>query len=123
MPRARKAAGEGGAPEGEAAPEGEGETPAGPGEAAGEAGTDEEGLSRARSSVGRARLDARSARCRARQPRPRYAATRHNAGWMVVDELARRRSGSWRSEVLGAARRDPSSTGDRLALLKPGAAT
>jgi PTH1 family peptidyl-tRNA hydrolase len=34
-------------------------------------------------------------------PGREYAATRHNAGWMVVDELARRTSGSWRSKFSG----------------------
>jgi len=51
-------------------------------------------------------------------PGREYEQTRHNAGWMVVDELARRHDGSFRSKFAGqlAEVRD----GDlRLALLKP----
>jgi peptidyl-tRNA hydrolase, PTH1 family len=51
-------------------------------------------------------------------PGRQYEQTRHNAGWMVVDELARRRDGAFRSKFAGqlAEVRD----GDlRLALLKP----
>ena len=51
-------------------------------------------------------------------PGRQYEQTRHNAGWMVVDELARRHDGSFRSKFAGqlAEVRD----GDlRLALLKP----
>src|SRR5438128_9208699 len=51
-------------------------------------------------------------------PGREYAATRHNVGWMVVDELARRHGGSWRSKFSGQlaeTRLDAS----RLALLKP----
>ena len=51
-------------------------------------------------------------------PGRQYERTRHNVGWMVVDELARRRDGSFRSKFAGqlAEVRD----GDlRLALLKP----
>jgi PTH1 family peptidyl-tRNA hydrolase len=51
-------------------------------------------------------------------PGREYAATRHNAGWMVVDELVRRASGSWRSKFSGQLseiRLDES----RLALVKP----
>ena len=47
-----------------------------------------------------------------------YAASRHNAGWMVVDELARRHGGSFRSKFSGQlaeVRLDDL----RLALLKP----
>ena len=51
-------------------------------------------------------------------PGREYAASRHNLGWMVVDELARRRDGTWRSKFSGqmAEVRVDSS---RLALLKP----
>jgi PTH1 family peptidyl-tRNA hydrolase len=51
-------------------------------------------------------------------PGREYAATRHNVGWMVVDELARRRDGSWRSKFsgqLGEIRLDDA----RIALVKP----
>jgi peptidyl-tRNA hydrolase, PTH1 family len=51
-------------------------------------------------------------------PGREYERTRHNVGWMVVDELVRRRDGSFRSKFAGqlAEVRD----GDlRLALLKP----
>jgi PTH1 family peptidyl-tRNA hydrolase len=51
-------------------------------------------------------------------PGREYAQTRHNVGWMVVDELARRCSGSWRSKFSGQlaeVRLDHL----RLGLLKP----
>jgi peptidyl-tRNA hydrolase, PTH1 family len=51
-------------------------------------------------------------------PGREYERTRHNAGWMVVDELARRHDGSFRSKFdgqLSEIRLD----GLRLALLKP----
>jgi PTH1 family peptidyl-tRNA hydrolase len=51
-------------------------------------------------------------------PGGEYAKTRHNVGWMVVDELARRHGGSFRSKFsgrLGEIRLE----GLRLALLKP----
>jgi PTH1 family peptidyl-tRNA hydrolase len=51
-------------------------------------------------------------------PGREYAATRHNVGWMVADELARRHDGSWRSKFSGQLseiRLDES----RLALVKP----
>src|SRR5437899_1124693 len=51
-------------------------------------------------------------------PGREYAATRHNVGWLVVDELAARRGGSWRSKFSG--RLAEVRLGDlRLALLKP----
>jgi peptidyl-tRNA hydrolase, PTH1 family len=51
-------------------------------------------------------------------PGPRHERDRHNVGWMVVDELARRRDVSFKSKFsgrLGEARLDE----QRLALLKP----
>ena len=51
-------------------------------------------------------------------PGREYERTRHNVGWLVVDELARRHGGSFRSKFsgrLGETRVD----GLRLALLKP----
>jgi peptidyl-tRNA hydrolase, PTH1 family len=51
-------------------------------------------------------------------PGRQYERTRHTVGWMVVDELARRRDGSFRSKFAGqlAEVRDGEL---RLALLKP----
>jgi peptidyl-tRNA hydrolase, PTH1 family len=51
-------------------------------------------------------------------PGREYAATRHNAGWMVVDELARRHDGSWRSKFSGRVA-EIRLEGSRLALIKP----
>ena len=51
-------------------------------------------------------------------PGPRYERDRHNVGWMVVDELARRRDASFKSKFsgrVGETRIDDR----RLALLKP----
>ena len=51
-------------------------------------------------------------------PGREYERTRHNAGWMVIDELARRHDGSFRSKFdgqLSEVRLD----GLRLALLRP----
>ena len=51
-------------------------------------------------------------------PGREYAATRHNVGWLVVDELATRHGGSWRSKFSG--RLAEVRLGDlRLGLLKP----
>jgi PTH1 family peptidyl-tRNA hydrolase len=36
-------------------------------------------------------------------PGPTYAGTRHNVGYLVVEELARRMGGSWRSHKTGRA--------------------
>jgi PTH1 family peptidyl-tRNA hydrolase len=47
-----------------------------------------------------------------------YAANRHNVGWMVVDELARRHGGSWRSKFTGQLA-EIRLEGHKLALLKP----
>jgi peptidyl-tRNA hydrolase, PTH1 family len=51
-------------------------------------------------------------------PGREYERTRHNVGWLVLDELARRHDGSWRSKFNGSLaeiRLDDS----KLALLKP----
>jgi peptidyl-tRNA hydrolase, PTH1 family len=51
-------------------------------------------------------------------PGREYDQTRHNAGWLVVDELARRHGGSFRSKFSG--RLAETRVDDlRLALLKP----
>jgi PTH1 family peptidyl-tRNA hydrolase len=51
-------------------------------------------------------------------PGPEHAADRHNAGWMVVDELARRHGGSFRSKFSG--RLAEVRLGEsRIALLEP----
>ena len=51
-------------------------------------------------------------------PGREHARTRHNVGWMVVDELARRHGGSFRSKFSGQLAEV--RVGDRrLALLKP----
>ena len=51
-------------------------------------------------------------------PGREYATTRHNVGFMVADELARRHGGSWRSKFSGEVA-DVRLDGARLALLKP----
>jgi peptidyl-tRNA hydrolase, PTH1 family len=51
-------------------------------------------------------------------PGPRHERDRHNAGWMVIDEIARRRDASFKSKFngrIGEARVEDS----RIALLKP----
>jgi PTH1 family peptidyl-tRNA hydrolase len=51
-------------------------------------------------------------------PGREYERTRHNAGWLVLDELARRHDGSWRSKFSGSLAEV--RLGElRLALLKP----
>jgi PTH1 family peptidyl-tRNA hydrolase len=51
-------------------------------------------------------------------PGREYERTRHNAGWLVLEELARRRGGSWRTKFSGSLAEV--RLGDaRLALLKP----
>jgi PTH1 family peptidyl-tRNA hydrolase len=51
-------------------------------------------------------------------PGREYERTRHNLGWLVLDELARRHSGSWRSKFSGSFAEV--RLGDlRLGLLKP----
>jgi len=55
-------------------------------------------------------------------PGREYSRNRHNAGWMVVDELARRHDGSWRSKFSGQmaeVRVGPDGSSTKLALLKP----
>ena len=47
-----------------------------------------------------------------------YAETRHNVGFMVADELARRHGGSWRGKFSGELS-EVRADGIRLALLKP----
>jgi PTH1 family peptidyl-tRNA hydrolase len=51
-------------------------------------------------------------------PGREYATTRHNLGFMVVDELARRHGGSWRSKFSGQLA-DVRIDGHRVGLLKP----
>jgi PTH1 family peptidyl-tRNA hydrolase len=51
-------------------------------------------------------------------PGREYERTRHNVGWLVLDELARRHGGSWRSKFSGSLAEV--RLGDtRLALLRP----
>ena len=51
-------------------------------------------------------------------PGREYARNRHNVGQMVVDELARRHEGSWRSKFSGELA-EIRLDGHKLALLKP----
>jgi PTH1 family peptidyl-tRNA hydrolase len=51
-------------------------------------------------------------------PGREYARNRHNVGFMVVDELARRHGGSWRGKFAGQVA-DIRLEGARVALLKP----
>jgi PTH1 family peptidyl-tRNA hydrolase len=51
-------------------------------------------------------------------PGRQHARDRHNVGWMVVDELARRHGGSFRSKFSGQLA-DVRVDGSKLALLKP----
>jgi peptidyl-tRNA hydrolase, PTH1 family len=51
-------------------------------------------------------------------PGREYERTRHNVGWLVLEEIARRHGGSWRSKFSGSLAEV--RLGDlRLALLKP----
>src|SRR3954453_7880629 len=51
-------------------------------------------------------------------PGREYARTRHNVGWMVVDELAGRHGGTWRGKFSGQLA-ELRIDGHRVALLKP----
>ena len=51
-------------------------------------------------------------------PSPRHERDRHNVGWMVIDELARRHDASFRSKFNGRVA-DVRIGGRRVALLKP----
>ena len=51
-------------------------------------------------------------------PGREYARNRHNVGWMVVDELARRHGASWRSKFNGRIA-EVRLDGHKVALLKP----
>ena len=51
-------------------------------------------------------------------PGREYARNRHNAGWMVIDELARRHGGGWRSKFSGQVA-EIRLDGHKVALLKP----
>jgi peptidyl-tRNA hydrolase, PTH1 family len=51
-------------------------------------------------------------------PGREHARNRHNAGWMVVDEFARRHGGSWRGKFAGQLA-EVRVGEERLALLKP----
>src|SRR4051812_40175012 len=51
-------------------------------------------------------------------PGREYARNRHNVGWLVVDELARRHQGSFRSKFSGQLA-EIRIDGHKLALLKP----
>jgi PTH1 family peptidyl-tRNA hydrolase len=51
-------------------------------------------------------------------PGREHSRNRHNAGWLVVDELARRHGGSWRGKFAGQMA-EVRVGDERLALLKP----
>jgi len=51
-------------------------------------------------------------------PGREYARNRHNAGYQVVEELARRHGGSWRAKFSGRLA-EVRYAGERLALLQP----
>jgi peptidyl-tRNA hydrolase, PTH1 family len=51
-------------------------------------------------------------------PGREYARNRHNAGYLVVDELARRHGGTWRSKFSGQVA-EIRLDGHKVALLKP----
>jgi peptidyl-tRNA hydrolase, PTH1 family len=51
-------------------------------------------------------------------PGREYAHNRHNVGWLVVEELARRHGGSWRAKFTGRLA-EVRIDGHKVALLKP----
>jgi PTH1 family peptidyl-tRNA hydrolase len=51
-------------------------------------------------------------------PGREYARNRHNVGWLIVDELARRHGGSWKGKFSGQLA-EIRLDGHKLALLKP----
>jgi peptidyl-tRNA hydrolase, PTH1 family len=51
-------------------------------------------------------------------PGREYARNRHNVGWLVVDELARRHGGAWRAKFSGRLA-EVRIDGHKVALLKP----
>jgi PTH1 family peptidyl-tRNA hydrolase len=51
-------------------------------------------------------------------PGREHAANRHNVGWLVVDELARRHDGQWRAKFNGRLA-EIRIDGHKIALLKP----
>jgi PTH1 family peptidyl-tRNA hydrolase len=51
-------------------------------------------------------------------PGREYARNRHNVGWLVVEELARRHDGSWRAKFEGRVA-EVRIDGHKVALLKP----
>jgi peptidyl-tRNA hydrolase, PTH1 family len=51
-------------------------------------------------------------------PGREYARNRHNVGWLVVDELARRHGGSWKEKFSGRLA-EIRLDGHKIALLKP----
>ncbi len=51
-------------------------------------------------------------------PGPEHARNRHNVGWLVVDELARRHDGQWRAKFNGRLA-EIRIDGHKVALLKP----
>jgi peptidyl-tRNA hydrolase, PTH1 family len=51
-------------------------------------------------------------------PGREYSGNRHNVGWMVVEELARRHGGSWRGKFSGQLA-EVRIDGHKVALLKP----
>ena len=51
-------------------------------------------------------------------PGREYARNRHNVGWLVADELARRHDGAWRAKFSGQVA-EVRIDGHRVALLKP----